>query len=264
MAAELHTPPLGPEHLFEVAGIPITNGILGTWVAMALLILFLLVATRKLRAVPKGSQNMLEMIVEQLTGIVNTVMEDEDKTRKYLPLILTIFLFVLFLNWAALLPGFGTILFDTGHGHEASLLRAGSTDLNLTFAMAGVAFLVVQATGLVVVGIFKYLSKFVHVHSAFHRPFKIRNVLMTIPNFLLGLTELISEVAKFIALSFRLYGNIYAGEVLLVVFGTLLPVFVPLSGPFYLLEVFVGLIQAFVFAMLTIVFIKIASLNTEH
>lgn len=264
MAVDLHTPPLGADPIFEIAGFPITNGVLGTWLAMLLLIGFLLIATRKLRPVPKGAQNILEIGVEQLTGIVNSVMEDERITRRYLPLIVTVFCFVLFANWTALLPGFGTILYETGHGHEVSLLRAGSSDLNLTFAMAGVAFLVVQATGLVVVGLFKYLGKFIAIGHLFKRPFKVKNLLMVVPTFLLGLTELISEIAKFIALSFRLYGNIYAGEVLLVVFGTLLPVFIPLSGPFYLLEVFVGLIQAFVFAMLTIVFIKIASLNTEH
>ncbi|MDP9212145.1 MAG: F0F1 ATP synthase subunit A [bacterium] len=264
MAVDLHTPALHAEPLFELWGFPITNSVLGTWLAMALLVLFLLAATWKLRTVPRGSQNLLEILVEQLTGIVNTVMDNERLARRFTPLIVTIFLFVLFLNWVALLPGFGTVGGHDAHGEFVPLLRAGSADLNLTFAMAGVAFLVVQATGLVLVGVLKYLGKFVNLGHLFKRPFKVRNLLMVIPTFLLSLTELISEVAKFIALSFRLFGNIYAGEVLLVVFGTLLPVFIPLSGPFYLLEIFVGLIQAFVFAMLTIVFIKIASLAHDH
>ncbi len=264
MAVELHTPALHAEPLFELWGIPITNSILGTWLAMALLLVFLGLATRRLRTVPRGSQSLLEILYEQLSGIVNTVMDNERLARRFTPLIVTVFLFVLFSNWVGLLPGFGTVGGHDAHGEFVPLLRAGSADLNLTFAIAGVAFIVVQTTGIVVVGLFKYFGKFVNLSHLFKRPFKARNLLMVIPTFLLGLTELISEIAKFIALSFRLFGNIYAGEVLLVVFGTLLPVFIPLSAPFYLLEIFVGLIQAFVFAMLTIVFIKIASLAHDH
>lgn len=261
--ADLHTPTLAAEPLFSIAGYPITNAVIGTWVAMAVLLVLLFVAVRRPVLVPGTAQNALEMAVDGLRDVVNSVMEDEKLTKRYLPLIITIFLFVLALNWVALLPGFGTIGIME-HGELVPFLRAGSSDLNLTFAMAGVAFLVAQFSGIVLVGLFKYLNKFSNVHQLFKRPYHWKNVALFIPMFLLGVIELISEIAKFVALSFRLFGNIYAGEVLLVVFGTLLPVFIPLSGPFYLMEVFVGLIQAFVFAMLTIVFIKIASLSTEH
>lgn len=263
MAAELHTPTLAAEPLFSIAGYPITNAIVGTWLAMAVLLVLLYVGTRRPVMVPGTAQNALELTIDGIRGIVNSVMEDDKLTRRYLPLILTIFLFVLTVNWIGLLPGFGTIG-TYHHGELVPWLRAGSSDLNLTFAMAGVAFLVAQFSGIVLVGLFKYLNKFSNVHQLFKRPFSWKNIALFVPMFLLGVIELISEIAKFIALSFRLFGNIYAGEVLLVVFGTLLPVFIPLSGPFYLLEIFVGLIQAFVFAMLTIVFIKIASLSTEH
>lgn len=261
--ADIHVPTLAAEPLFQIGGWPITNAILGTWLAMIVLLVLLFVAVRKPTLVPGTVQNGLETAVEGLRGVVNSVMEDDKLTSRYLPLIITIFLFVLVLNWVALLPGFGTI----GYHHDGELvpfLRAGSSDLNLTFAMAGVAFLVAQLSGVVLIGLFKYFNKFIHLSSLFKRPFHWKNLALFVPMFLLGLVELISEIAKFVALSFRLFGNIYAGEVLLVVFGTLLPVFIPLSGPFYLLEVFVGLIQAFVFAMLTIVFVKIASLSAEH
>jgi F-type H+-transporting ATPase subunit a len=263
MAAELHTPTLATETLFHIGSFPITNAIVGTWLAMAVLLVLLYLGTRKPAMVPGAAQNTVELAIDGIRGIVNSVMEDEKLTKRYLPLILAIFLFVLAVNWVALLPGFGTIGFME-HGELVPFLRAGSSDLNLTFAMSGVAFLVAQFSGIVIIGLFKYLNKFTNVAQLFKKPYHWKNFLLFIPMFLLGVIELISEIAKFLALSFRLFGNIYAGEVLLVVFGTLLPVFIPLSGPFYLLEVFVGLIQAFVFAMLTIVFIKIASLSTEH
>ena len=261
--ADLHVPTLAAEPLFEIAGWPITNSVIGTWIAMVVLIAILWAGARKPQLVPGHAQSALEQAIDGIRGVVNSVMEDEKLTNRYLPLILTIFLFVLVVNWVGLLPGFGTI----GTYHEGELvpyLRAGSSDLNLTFAMSGVAFLVAQLSGIVLIGLFKYFNKFINLGTLFKKPIHWKNFALFIPMFLLGLIELISEIAKFVALSFRLFGNIYAGEVLLIVFGTLLPVFVPLSGPFYLLEVFVGLIQAFVFAMLTIVFIKIASLAEEH
>ncbi|MSU76127.1 ATP synthase F0 subunit A [Patescibacteria group bacterium] len=261
--ADISVPTLAAEPLFHIGSWPITNAILGTWLAMAILLGLLFVAARKPTMVPGTVQNGMETVIDGLRGVVNSVMEDDKLTNRYLPLIITIFLFVLILNWVALLPGFGTVGIME-HGELVPFLRAGSSDLNLTFAMAGVAFLVAQFSGIVLVGLFKYFNKFIHLSSLFKRPYHWKNFALFIPMFLLGLVELISEVAKFVALSFRLFGNIYAGEVLLVVFGTLLPVFIPLSAPFYILEVFVGLIQAFVFAMLTIVFVKIASLSTEH
>ena len=261
--AELHVPALHAEKLGEIAGIPITNAVVGTWVGMALLLIVLFVGTRRMQLVPGGLQSLFEVMVDSFRNLVFSVLEDQKKTDRFLPLILGIFLFVLFVNWVSLLPGFGTIGVRE-HGELIPFLRAGSSDLNLTLALAGVSFVVAQVVGVLVVGTFKYANKFITLGPLFKRPFKLKNLLLFIPTFFLGLIELISELAKLVSLSFRLFGNLYAGEVLLTVFGTLLPVFVPLSGPFYLLEVFVGLIQAFVFAMLTIVFIKIASLSTEH
>ena len=261
--AELHVPALHADPVFEIAGWPITNSILGTWLALALLLAFVWVATRRLKLVPGGAQNLFEVGVEQFRSLTVSVMDDEKKADRFLPLVIGIFLFVLFVNWVGLLPGFGTVTVES-HGHQVPLLRAGSGDLNLTLAIAGVSFVAAQVMGVATVGLFRYGGKFLNFSRLWHRPFHIKNLFLAIPTFLLGLIELISELAKLISLSFRLFGNIYAGEVLLVVFALLLPVFVPLSGPFYILEFFVGLIQAFVFAMLTIVFIKIATLEPSH
>lgn len=260
--AELHVPDLSAQTITSVGGFPITNSVLGTWVALVVLLVLVWLVARRPRLVPVGMQNAFEVLYEQFATLVNGVLEDDRKTRKFLPLIISIFFFVLVVNWVSLLPGFGTVLY--GQDEAVSLLRAGSSDLNLTLALAAVSFLVAQVVGVFAVGFFRYSGKFLNFSALFKRPFRIKNILLFVPQFLLGLIELISESAKLVSLSFRLFGNIYAGEVLLVVFGTLLPVFVPLSGPFYILEVFVGLIQAFVFAMLTIVFIKIASLQPEH
>lgn len=261
MSAELTVPTLNAEHLFEIGGWPITNSILGTWLALAVLLAVSLLAVRKRALVPSGLQNVFEVGIEQFRTLVNGVMEDEKQTDRFLPLILSIFCFVLFVNWVGLLPGFGTVGFYNDQHEFVPFLRAGSSDLNLTLAVAAVSFLVAQLVGILAVGFFRYGGKFFNFKTLVQRPFRVRNLFLFIPTFLLGLIELISEIAKLVSLSFRLFGNIYAGEVLLVVFGFLLPLWIPLSGPFYLLEWFVGLIQAFVFAMLTIVFIKIATIE---
>jgi F-type H+-transporting ATPase subunit a len=263
MAAELTVPTLHAEKVFEIAGVPITNSIIGTWIALVVLFALSYVAVRRPALVPTGVQNVFEMGIDGFRGLVRDVMEDESQVNKFLPLVLGIFLFVLVTNWIGLLPGFGTIGFFEHGNHEefVPFLRGGSGDLNLTLALAAVSFLVAQAVGIIRIGFLKYSGKFFNIEPLVRRPFKVTNVLLAIPTFLLGLIELISELAKLISLSFRLFGNIYAGEVLLVVFGFLLPLYIPLSGPFYLLEFFVGLIQAFVFAMLTIVFIKIATIE---
>lgn len=263
MAAEITVPTLHAEHLFDIAGIPITNSILGTWIAVVILLCLCFAAVRRPALVPQGVQNVFEMGIDGFRGLVRDVMEDEKQVDKFLPLTLGIFLFVLVVNWVGLIPGFGTIGFYEHGNHEefVPFLRGGSGDLNLTLALAAVSFLVAQAVGIIRIGFLKYGGKFFNFDPLFKKPFHIKNVFLAIPVFLLGLIELISELAKLISLSFRLFGNIYAGEVLLVVFGFLLPLYIPLSGPFYLLEFFVGLIQAFVFAMLTIVFIKIATIE---
>lgn len=261
--AELTVPTLHAEPLFSVAGWPITNSIIGTWIALAILLALSYVAVRRPALVPSGVQNAFEAGIDQFRGLARDVMEDDKQADRFLPLVMGIFLFVLAVNWVGLIPGFGTIgFFHHGHHDEfIPYLRAGSSDLNLTLAIAAVSFLVAQLVGMFTVGFLRYGGKFFNLSNLFKRPFKVKNLLLFIPTFLLGLVELISELAKLVSLSFRLFGNIYAGEVLLVVFGFLLPLYIPLSGPFYLLEIFVGLIQAFVFAMLTIVFIKIATIE---
>jgi F-type H+-transporting ATPase subunit a len=160
--------------------------------------------------------------------------------------VATIFLFVLVSNWIGLLPGVGSILINDGHGHQIPLLRAAAADLNFTLALGVLAVVVVNLIAIVTLGIRSHAGKFFN----FSGPI----------NFFVGILELVSEFAKIISFSFRLFGNIFAGEVLLVIVAFLVPYVAPL--PFLFLEVFVGFIQAFVFAMLALVFIAVAT--TEH
>lgn len=260
---EIQVPTLNAETLGHLGPLQITNSLLGTWLAMAAALLFLYLAARRPKLVPGPVQNLFETGIEAFRDLVHGVMEDENKTDKYLPLVLGIFFFVLFINWIALIPGFGSLGFHE-NGEFVPYLRAGSSDLNLTLALAAISFLVAQAAGILTMGFLKYGGKFINLGTLFRRPFHVKNIFLFVPIFLLGLIELISELAKLVSLSFRLFGNIYAGEVLLVVFAFLVPLWLPVSGPFYILEFLVGLIQAFVFAMLTIVFVRISALDAAH
>jgi F-type H+-transporting ATPase subunit a len=152
-------------------------------------------------------------------------------------------------NWLGLLPGVGTIgLHETHHGKEVfiPLLRAGNADLNTTLALAVIAVVAIQIFGILAIGFWKYAGKFIN----FKGPI----------DFFVGILELISELSRLVSFSFRLFGNVFAGEVLLIVIASLLPFIGPL--PFYALEIFVGFIQALVFVMLALVFIKMAI--TDH
>jgi F-type H+-transporting ATPase subunit a len=237
-----------PEHLFSLGGLPITNSLLVAWLAIAILIAFAYFSTRKMELVPKNkSQHFAELIVESLYGLVSGVTGDDKQTKRFFPLVATIFLFVLLSNWLGLLPGVGSIgLFEEIHGSEEKifvpLFRAGSADLNFTLGLAIISVLAIQFFGIAALGVFKYGKKFINFKSP---------IL-----FVVGILEMVGEVAKVLSFSFRLFGNVFAGEVLLIVITFLVPYVVPL--PFYFLEVVVGVIQAFIFSMLTAVFLKMA------
>ena len=234
------------EPLFSVFGVPVTNTMLSSWMATIVLVLLCWLATRSMREVPGRLQNLLEWVLEIWLNLAESVV-GKTNARLYFPLVVTIFLLILVSNWMGLLPGFGTIGVWANEGGKTVLVpffRSPNTDLNNTIALALVSVLVTQYFGVRAVGFFRYASRFVDLR---HGPIGL----------VVGFLELVGEVARIISFSFRLFGNIFAGEVLLAVLAFLVPWVVEL--PFLGLELFVGFIQAFIFAMLTLVFLSVAT-----
>ncbi len=246
---------IAAEKLFSLGAMPVTNALLIGVLVSTLLIWVITRATKNPTLIPRGMQNVIEIIFEALLDLVESVTQDKKQARQFFPLIATIFLFVLISNWAGLLPGLGTVgVYGEHNGHHTIIpfLRSTSADLNFTLALSLIAVMTVQFTGIAALGIMKYGKKF--FISPFHKPYGIGTAV--------GVLELVSEVGKIISFTFRLFGNVFAGEVLLTVMLHLVPYFLPL--PFMFLEVFVGFIQAVVFAMLTLVFLKMSTLEPEH
>jgi F-type H+-transporting ATPase subunit a len=232
---------LKPYILGELFGVPITATLVTTWLTMLILIVGAYYFTSRPTLIPKKIQSIVEMIVGGIYDYMSDVLESRKLALKYFPVVTTIFVFVLALNWTGLLPGVTSIGF-TYDGYFTPLFYPAATDLNITIAFAIVAFLTIEIAGVVALGLFKYAGKF----------FNFKSPLA----FIIGIIELISELARLVSFSFRLFGNIFAGKTLLVVVMFFVPYILPV--PLYAFEVFVGFIQAFVFAILTLFFIKIA------
>lgn len=249
--------PLKAAGLFHIGKFVVTNSMLVTWIVAVGIIVFAQAATRNIKQIPTGAQNFWEWLVEGLYNFLESVIGSV-LVRKTFWFFATIFIFILFLNWFSLIPGVGTI----GWGHhdpltntfhvDRPLLRGPNADLNLTFAMAAVFFLLwiiwaIQANG--VGGVLLHLFGPKGNTSGFLK------VLMIIVFFAVGWLEIVSILFRPISLSFRLYGNIYAGENMLESMANLVPAFswlIPI--PFYFMELLVGIVQALVFMLLTAVF----------
>lgn len=284
------TPPtLASEAIAHIGSFPIRNSMVMGWIAMALLIVAAVVFKRKGgKLIPRGFQNFVEGIIELLFGFFNSITQDKKQTARFFPIVATIFLFVILSNWMGILPGVGPIGiwekheqkesvavceagaedcgnaeghegeakegFEAAGGHDGEILvplfRSGYADVNMTLALALISVIVTQIFGIASLGFFKYAGKF------------LVNPLKDPIGCFVGILELISEIAKMISFSFRLFGNIFAGEVLLVVIGFLAPFVAPI--PFYGLELFVGFVQALVFSLLTLVFMKMAVTSHSH
>ena len=287
----------------------ITNTMITTWITIVVLVLISFFATRRMRDVPRGLQNLVEVITEFFLNLAESVAGPA-KARRFLPLVMTIFLFIVTANWLGILPGFGTIgRIETPaqvihHAEEAAeeddkvadldsiklqvfqgdgslaltpfgsvddeitageyrehgveegkqagllvpFLRSANTDVNTTLAIALVAMFMVHLWGLRALGFFGHIGKFAN--------FKAGPIGLFV-----GFLEAISEVARVISFTFRLFGNIFAGEVLLIAMAFLLPMIGII--PFLGLELFVGMIQAFIFAILTLVFATMATISHE-
>jgi F-type H+-transporting ATPase subunit a len=232
---------LAAEKLGQIGGYTITNTLLTSWIVMAILIVTAIAVGRRAKLVPSRIQILFEEVITFVRDFMTETLEDEKVASKYLPLLLTIFFFIFTSNLLEFLPGVGSFGFYTAEGF-VPLLRSVNTDLNVTLALAIIAVIIIEIAGVAALGFFRYTSKFINFSSPL--------------NFVVGIIELVSEVGRLISYSFRLFGNIFAGEVLLGVVGFFAPYIVPV--PLMSFELFVGFIQAAVFALLTLFFIKLA------
>jgi len=240
---------LAPLALFHIGSFVVTNTLLTTFLVSVLLVIFAFFAGRSLKLKPGKFQAVLELIIMFPYTFMRDTLEDEKATEKLFPIVMTIFLLVLAVNWFGLLPISEGLGIHSGTG-ITPFFYSGSTDLNFTLALALVAFFTIEIFGIATLGFFRYGKKFI----TFASPIA----------FVVGLIELVSEVARLISFSFRLFGNVFAGKVLILVLASFVPLFLPV--PFQAFEIFVGFIQAAIFALLTLFFTKIAiaSHGDEH
>ncbi len=252
--AVLEAPTLASEVIGHVGSFEIRNTLLMSWLAMGVIVgIALLTRATGYKMIPGRFQTLMELIVGEMFQFFNSIMHDEAQTRRVFTLVATIFIFITVANWMGILPGVGSITILSEHeGHTLAvpLLRSMNADVNMTLAVALIAIVAVQAFGIAALGIGSYGGKF------FVAPWK------DFFGSFVGILELFAEFSRLVSFTFRLFGNIFAGEVLLVVIAFLVPYIAPI--PFLGLEIFVGFIQALVFAMLTLVFLKMAMTAHGH
>lgn len=286
--AEVHVA-LAAETLFHIGPLPITNSILTTWIVTAILLIFAYLATKKISLVPSPIQNFAEAAIDALRDLVESIAGE--KTKIFLPFIASFFFFIIVGNYFGLLPGVGSIGFweESNHAQISNntlyasteqtytegkttpdqhqqqepavnqqpattqrtfvpFLRSINSDLNTTLALAIVSIIATHWLAIKFLGLGGYLGKFFSLNPIF---------------LFVGILEFFGELTKVLSLSFRLFGNIFAGEVLLTtattnIFAYVIPI------PFYFLELLVGFVQALIFAMLTLVFMVILTQKAHH
>ncbi len=257
--------PLHPVEIFHIGPLPVTNSMLVSWIVAVGLIIFAQLATRRIKDVPEGAQNFWEWLVESLYEFLEGII-GHDLVKKTFWFFATIFIFILFSNWVGLIPGVGT--FGRGFKDAAGnfhltepLFRGANADLNMTFAMAMIFFAcwivwAIQANG---VGGF-----ILHIFGPKGETHGLMKVMMMVVFFIVGILEVVSILFRPVSLSFRLFGNTYAGENMLESMQHVVPALnwlIPI--PFYFLEILVGLVQALVFMLLTAVFTLLICTHDE-
>jgi len=265
----IHENTLYAEPIAHIAGLQITNSLLTSGFALIIVVILAFFIKRSIKRIPTGLQNAMEMMVEGFLGIFDDVTGSRKKSLKFAPLVLAFFFFVLINNWMGLLPGVGSIGQIVQHGEEKFFipyLRGATADLNTTLALAILGVVVSHIFGVLAIGWWKYLNKFVNINAFLEIPRKIRKdpmiILVNPIKAFVGLIEVVGELAKIASLSFRLFGNIFAGEVLLASISAILAFGAPI--PFLFLEVLVGLIQALIFMMLILTYLTINTTAEEH
>ncbi len=239
---------LAPEALFYIGTMPVTNSLFWFFCLSLIFIITAIIFKYRIKMIPGSFQNLLELMIGGAYDFVESIIGKGKKAERVFPLVATLFFFVLIANLLVYIPGQAAISLNKD-GELIPLFRAIIADYGLVFVFTIISVITAQIVAIIASGPFNYLTRFINFKS----PLK----------FFLGVMELISELAKIISLSFRLFGNIFAGEVLGAVMLFLAPFFIPL--PFLFLGLLTAVVQAFVFAVLTLVFISMASeMGTEE
>lgn len=242
------------ETIFHIGSFPVTNTLITGWIAILIVAIIAFIIFKRIKVVPGRLQALGEIVLEGFMGFMETFAGSKQKVRQFLPFVATIFFFVLASNWVGTLPGIESIGFHEIHdGHEVfvPLFRTANSDINMTLALALIVVIGSHIVGLYSIGRH-------HIGKFLVNPFK-----SPIGAFI-GILELIGEVSRTVSLTFRLFGNIFAGSVLMLIISYLAPFILPI--PFLGLELFVGFIQALVFAVLAMMFMASATVShsEEH
>ncbi len=256
------------EPIAHVGGFTITNSLINSWLVVFIIVIFGAMFKKKIKTIPGKLQCAVEAIYEYLLELFDSVTGSPKKSLLFFPFIFAFFIFILLNNWMGLLPGIGSIgQVVSEHGEKIFIpyFRGATADLNTTLALATIGVVASHIFGVISIGLWNHFNKFVNIKTILAIPKQVRQdpmVLMVNPiNVFVGLIEIISEIAKVVSLSFRLFGNIFAGEVLLASMSAMLAFGLPL--PFMFLEVLVGLVQAIVFSLLVLSYLTMLS-HAEH
>ena len=261
-------PTLPAEGVFHLFGFPITNSIIAAWLTIIVLVGVSYAVTRRIKLIPSRWQSVLESVLGWLLSFCQSVA-GEKNGRRFFPVVTTFFLFVIMNAWLSLLPGFGSIMVTGAEGEPVHLLRGANTDINMPLALALVSFVFVEFFGIRSLG-FRYLSKFINVGQFFRsigQLFRgklkagLSGMFTGVIDIFVGALEALSELIRIVSFTFRLFGNMTAGEILLLVVIFLAPWIFAL--PFYGLELLVGFVQALIFGGLTLVFLTLAVASHE-
>jgi len=255
---------LPAEPVLHMGHFAVTNTLIASWFTMIVLIVLALTLTRKMQLIPGKRQAMAEAIVEGLLNFVESVAGKKHARRLFTG-VATIFLYVISNAYLALLPFFGSIGIFEHDGKFAPLFRAANTDVNVPLSIAIMSFIFVETWGMSALGVTHYLSEFINVRQM-GQGFKellsgqvktaVMNIVFGFINLFVGVLEIFSHLTRMLSFTFRLFGNMTAGEILILVSSFLIPAV--FSIPFYGLELLIGLIQALIFSGLTLVFGTIA------
>lgn len=260
---------LPAETIAHIGGFAVTNSLLNSWLVVFLILIICVVLNKKIKQIPGKLQSIFEMIVEGFLGIFDSVTGSRKKSLQFFPLVFAFFVYILFNNWLGLLPGVGSVgqvVNENGHELFVPYFRGGMADLNTTLALAIIGVVASHIFGVIAIGAWSYLNKFINIKAFLEIPKKIMKdpaILIVNPiKAFVGLIEVIGEIAKVASLSFRLFGNVFAGEVLLASMSAILAFGLPI--PFMFLEILVGVIQALIFAMLILAYLTMSTTAEEH